>query len=186
MSQVLLALGANIAPAGGELSDALDRAVELVGRITATRVLRCSRWYRTPAYPAGSGPDFLNGAALVETGLTPQELLAELHLVEARLGRERPSRWAPRTCDLDLIAAGSLILPDRATLKRWMELDLGAAQTVVPPHLVLPHPRLHERAFVLVPLAEIAPDWRHPVTGLTAAEMCAALPVAERTAIRPL
>ncbi|HSF94714.1 MAG TPA: 2-amino-4-hydroxy-6-hydroxymethyldihydropteridine diphosphokinase [Thermohalobaculum sp.] len=185
-SQVLIALGANVPPEGGALSDTLDRALQLLDGIDETALVRSSRWYRTPAYPPGSGPDFLNGAALLESLLAPEAMLAALHDVETRLGRERPTRWAPRTCDLDMTAYGDLILPDRETLARWMALDLGKAQSLVPPRLILPHPRMHERGFVLVPLAEIAPGWRHPALGLTAAEMCDGLPVNERAAIRPL
>ena len=142
--------------------------------------------YRTPAFPPGSGPDFVNGAAILDTTLEPEALLAALHGVEARLGRERPERWAPRNCDLDLLAMGDTILPDRETLNQWMALDLGKAQSLVPPRLILPHPRMQERGFVLVPLAEIAPDWRHPVSGLSVAEMCGALPADECEAIRRL
>jgi 2-amino-4-hydroxy-6-hydroxymethyldihydropteridine diphosphokinase len=149
-------------------------------------VRRRSRWYRTPAFPPDSGPDFVNGAAELESTLEPEALLAELHRVESALGRARPSRWAPRVCDLDLIAVGDLVLPDRPTLERWMALDLGAAQSVVPPRLILPHPRMQERGFVLVPLAEIAPSWRHPVTARTVAEMRDALPPEELAAIRAL
>ena len=186
MPQVLIAMGANLAPEGGALSDTLDRALDLLGDVPGIAVARRSRWYRTPAYPPGSGPDFVNGAAALDSDLAPEELLAVLHGVEAELGRERPARWAPRTCDLDLIAIGDAILPDRPTLDRWMALDLGKAQSLVPPRLILPHPRMHERGFVLVPLADIAPDWRHPATGHSVAEMCATLPEADRAAIRPL
>ena len=95
-------------------------------------------------------------------------------------------RWAPRVCDLDLIAVGDLVLPDRATLARWMALDLGQAQTVAPPRLVLPHPRMHERGFVLAPLADIAPGWRHPATGRPVAQTPAALPAEDLEGIRAL
>jgi len=168
------------------VEEILGRALLLLAETGGITLLRRSRWYRTPAFPPGSGPDFVNGAAELTTTLAPQALLAVLHRVEAELGRQRPSRWAPRICDLDLIAIGDLVLPDRATLDRWMALDLGTAQSVTPPRLILPHPRMHERGFVLVPLAEIAPGWRHPATGRTAAEMRDALPPEELAAIRPL
>ena len=79
---------------------------------------------------------------------------------------------------------GETVLPDAATARQWMALDLGRAQTLVPPRLILPHPRLQERAFVLVPLVDVAPDWRHPLTGRSVAEMLASLPPADLEAIR--
>jgi 2-amino-4-hydroxy-6-hydroxymethyldihydropteridine diphosphokinase len=164
----------------------LEAALDLVAKTNGITFHSRSRWYRTPAFPPGSGPDFVNGAAVLETSLDPETVLAALHDAEAALGRERPARWAPRVCDLDLIAIDDTVLPDRATLERWMEIDLGKAQTVVPPRLILPHPRMHERSFVLVPLADIAPDWRHPAIGRTVAEMLAALPVEELLEIKPL
>jgi 2-amino-4-hydroxy-6-hydroxymethyldihydropteridine diphosphokinase len=164
------------------LAAALDRLAAVPG----IRVRRRSRWFSTPAFPPGSGPDFVNAAAALETALAPEALLAELHAVEAALGRVRPARWAPRLCDLDLIAMGDRVLPDAGTLRRWMALDRGAAQRVAPPRLILPHPRLQERGFVLVPLADVAPGWRHPLSGLTVREMLAALPADDLAAIRPL
>ena len=164
----------------------LGDALNLVAKTNGVTFHSRSRWFRTPAFPPGSGPDFVNGAAVLETSLDPEAVLAALHGAEAELGRVRPARWAPRVCDLDLIAIGDTVLPDRATLARWMAIDLGEAQTLVPPRLILPHPRMHERGFVLVPLADVAPDWRHPATGRTVAEMLAALPGDVLAEIRPL
>jgi len=183
MSQAVIALGANLAPPGKGPAETLERALALLGQQAGVAVLRRSRWFRTPAFPPGSGPDFVNGAAVLQTALEPEAILAALHAVEAALGRERTARWAPRTCDLDLIAVGDLVLPDRQTQRRWMALDLGRAQSLVPPRLILPHPRLQERGFVLVPLADVAPDWRHPLTRQTVAEMLAALPATETAEI---
>lgn len=185
MTQALIALGANLPAAGSDIAGTLEHALEILAGGPEIAVTARSRWFRTPAVPPGSGPDFVNGAAALETGLAPESLLVALHRVEAELGRARPARWAPRICDLDLIAVGGTVLPDRATLERWMEIDLGKAQTVAPPHLILPHPRMHERGFVLAPLADIAPRWRHPVTGCTVAEMLAGRPTQERAGFRP-
>lgn len=91
-----------------------------------------------------------------------------------------------RTLDLDLLALGDSVLPDRATQEGWASLPLADQSRLAPDRLVLPHPRLQDRAFVLVPLARVAPGWRHPVTGLTVADMLAALPQADREAVVPM
>lgn len=91
-----------------------------------------------------------------------------------------------RTLDLDLIALGDAVLPDAATQAQWRGLDPEAQRRLAPDRLILPHPRLQDRSFVLVPLADVAPDWRHPVLGLTVREMLAARPVAERSEVVPL
>jgi len=145
-----------------------------------------SRLFATPAVPAGNGPDFVNGAVAIESGWSPRETIANLHDIEARLGRRRAERWGARIIDLDLLAMDDLILPNVATLRTWMDLPQDQQQQKAPGQLILPHPRMHQRGFVLVPLAEIAPDWKHPVTRQTVAQMCAALPKADRASIRAL
>lgn len=185
VTDALIALGANLPHGGAEPEAALRRALELLHG-TATDVVAVSRFYRTPAHPPGSGPDFVNAAALLKTTLDPAELLAHLHAVEATLGRTRRVRWGPRAVDLDLLAMGDEVLPDVATQRAWAAQSPEAQRASAPDRLILPHPRLQDRGFVLVPLAEVAPAWRHPVLGLTVAEMLAALPGEALSGIMPL
>lgn len=144
---------------------------------------RTSRFYQTPAFPLGSGPDYINSAAALDCRLSPHDLLAQLHRVESTLGRTRKNRWAARTIDLDLLACGTTVFPDKVTWRKWYNLAEVEQPKAVPSELVLPHPRLQDRGFVLVPLAEIAPDWRHPVLGKSVAEMLASLSAGARAGI---
>ena len=153
----------------------------LIGRIVSV-----SRFYRTPAFPPGSGPDFVNAVALVASAMAPAEVLAALHDIEMAFGRIRETRWGARTLDLDLLTFGDAVLPDRDTYLAWQDLPPERQRDAAPEQLILPHPRLQDRAFVLIPLAEIAPHLTHPVTGRTVAEMANALPEAEKAAICPL
>jgi len=163
---ILAALGANLPTREyGAPERTLAEALKRLGARGARAVAR-SRLWRTPALPPSAQPDYVNAAARLETALAPEALLALFLEVERGLGRVRGERWAARTLDLDLLAFDGHVL-DR-------------------PGLTLPHPRLHERAFVLAPLAEIAPGWRHPVMGRTTLELLAALPPPARAEVRPL
>jgi 2-amino-4-hydroxy-6-hydroxymethyldihydropteridine diphosphokinase len=170
----LIALGANLAatPAGNAAT--LERALAaLAARLGP---VRRSRFWRSPAWPPGSGPEFVNACAAVRVALRPEAVLEVLHAIEAELGRERRRRWGPRVVDLDLLGMDDAVLPSAAEVARWMALAPADQARLAPEELIVPHPRLHERAFVLWPLAEVAPQWRHPVLGLSVAEMTAALP----------
>lgn len=182
----LVALGANLPVAGDTPEETLENALACLQAHPNIEIASVSRWYQTPAYPPGSGPDFCNGAAALRTTLAPEALLSVLHQVEADLGRERNLRWGPRVCDLDLLAMGDLVLPDAETLRSWMALSPEQAAHEMPEQLLLPHPRLQDRAFVLAPLAEIAPLWRHPLIGATVSEMLAALGEDARAEITPI
>ena len=148
---MVVALGCSLPgsyPSRDALLDAAVQALAAEGLTVAAR----SAWWTSAAWPDPTAPAYLNGVVLVETAAPADAVLAALHRIEARFGRVRAEANAPRTLDLDLIAHGRTVLD-------------GA--------LVVPHPRAHERLFVMGPLAEIAPAWRHPVSGRTAAELAA-------------
>jgi 2-amino-4-hydroxy-6-hydroxymethyldihydropteridine diphosphokinase len=153
---VLLGLGANVGDPARQIRDAVEALAEVLEGMVVSSL------YRSTAVGYVDQPDYLNVVCLGRTGLAPSGLLAESQRIEQRMGRVRSHRNAPRPIDIDILAFG-----DRA---------IRSAE------LTVPHPRMHERGFVLAPLIEIAPDWRHPVLGATPAEMLrdAAYPQAER------
>ncbi len=128
----------------------------------------------------------MNAAAVLTTTLDATALLQHLHAIEQRFDRRRDVRWGPRTLDLDLIAFGDQVVPDVATVRHWIDLPPDRQGVVAPDQLIVPHPRLQDRAFVLVPLCDIAPDWRHPVLGVTIREMLAACSDADKAGIKPI
>lgn len=180
-----IALGANLPIAGLSPAQAVSLAVSALS-CTFGGPVTASRLYATPCMPAGAGPDYVNAVVALSQAPGPAETLALLHGLEARFDRARQGRWAARTLDLDLLDHGGQVLPDAAVWAHWADLPPDRQRIEAPDRLILPHPRLAERAFVLVPLAEIAPAWRHPLLGQTAAELRDALPAADLAAIRPL
>jgi len=160
---IVIALGGNVPSVSGTPRETLASAVRSLPDEGLT-VMSLSRWWRSTAWPDPTAPEYINGVVIVETVLEPPAVLAALHRIEARHGRTRSAVNAPRTLDLDLIAHG------RTRLET--------------PTLHLPHPRAADRLFVMGPLAQIAPLWRHPVDGRTAAELAAGATVGRDS--RPL
>lgn len=181
---VLVAFGANL-PFGGMQPESTILAAAAALNGGALGDLRLSRLYRTPCFPAGAGPDYVNAAAVLTLRhqIVTSEILARLHEIEARFGRERLRRWGGRTLDIDLLAVGDTVAPDLAGFRHWHDLPPEAQAQETPDRLILPHPRMQGRAFVLVPLADVAPDWRHPVLGRSVTEMLADLPQAARAEV---
>ncbi|MGL5135820.1 MAG: 2-amino-4-hydroxy-6-hydroxymethyldihydropteridine diphosphokinase [Planktothrix sp.] len=139
---VAIALGSNL----GDSKTTVKTALDILNQHPQIQVKSCSSWYQTP--PIGPPqPDYINGCAILEVQLQPEHLLEILLAVESQLGRVRREPWGPRTLDLDVLLFDNLV---------WET-----------PTLKIPHPRMRERAFVLVPLAEIAPNWVDPVTQKT-------------------
>ena len=147
-----MALGANLPGTYPSCEALLDAAVDRLAQ-EGMAVNARSGWWRSAAWPDASAPAFLNGVVLVSTALGPHAAIERLHTIETAFGRQASARNAPRTLDLDLIAYGRL------------EIEEGG--------LTVPHPRAHQRAFVMGPLAQVAPAWRHPVLGRTAAQLWA-------------
>ena len=154
---ILIGIGANLAsPEFGAPPKSLEAALALIAE-RGVRIVARSRWYRSSPVPPSDQPWFVNGVVAVETALEPAALLDVLHEVEARFGRKRRERNEARVLDLDLLA---------------YDRRVSAAGE----NPILPHPRLQERAFVLRPLSEIVPDWRHPRLGRSVASLIADLP----------
>jgi 2-amino-4-hydroxy-6-hydroxymethyldihydropteridine diphosphokinase len=133
--RIFVGLGANL----GDAMASVRAALAQLGALPETSLVAASALYRSAPLDA-PGPDYVNAVAELQTQLEPEALLAQLHLLERRFGRQRPYHHAPRTLDLDLLFYG--------------------ARRIDSPTLTLPHPRAHQRAFVLAPLAELAPAWR--------------------------
>ncbi len=153
---ILIGLGANLPTARygaprATLSAALDRLRDL-----GVAVVRTSPWYDSAPQPPSGQPRYVNAVVVVETRLRPSALLQVLHEVEAEFGRHRTVRNAARVIDLDLLAYRDCVIDT--------------------PGLTVPHPRLAQRAFVLLPLADVAPEWRHPVSGMSVTDLLAAMP----------
>jgi len=151
---ILIGIGGNLPSRFGPPQKGLPRALDILAA-KGVDILQCSPWYGAYAVPPSEQPDFVNAVVQIVAAMPPEELLQCLQSVEREFGRVRDMPNAARTLDLDLLAYNEVCL------------DNGVQ---------VPHPRLHLRAFVLAPLRDIAPHWRHPLLNLTASELFAALP----------
>jgi len=152
----VIGLGANL----GDTTTTIEAAMEAIGELPGVTLVRRSSLWRTDPVGGPPQPSYCNAALAVHTGLSPIQLMRELLGIEGRFGRTRGARNAPRTLDLDLL---------------WIDGEAIRSSDVAGPTLEVPHPRLAERAFALVPLLEVAPDARDPATGKRYADVLAEL-----------
>lgn len=156
---ILIGIGANLPSAHGTPLETCEAALCALSE-ARIQVARHSKWYESAPQPVSAQPWYINGVAALDTAIEPAALLAALHRIEARFGRgpaDRRQKNSARTLDLDLLCYHDRLTP-------------------APGHPVLPHPRLHRRAFVLLPLRELAPAWRHPGSGVSIDDLIADLP----------
>jgi 2-amino-4-hydroxy-6-hydroxymethyldihydropteridine diphosphokinase len=154
--RILLGIGANLIPDGyASVRDGCEAAIAMLSD-HGIRLDRQSRWFETAPVPISDQPWFVNAVLLAHTALSPEETLAQLHAIESQFGRTRNVRNEARVLDIDLLDYGGEVIDE--------------------PSLTLPHPRLHQRAFVLMPLRDILPEWTHPKTGDDVTAMISALP----------
>lgn len=166
MSTILVGIGANLPSARhGTPLQTVEAALTALDEHPSVRVRRRSRWFESAPVPLSDQPWYVNGACLVETDLDARALLGVLHKIETDFGRVRTEKNAPRVLDLDLLVYDDVLTTDA------QDFDV-------------PHPRLHERAFVLLPLRDLVPGWSHPRTGVALDVLIAALD--EGQTIRPL
>jgi len=174
--EILLGLGANLSSNVGSPLQTLQAAIEAMPAMGITPG-RCSSFYQTAAIAPDAQPPYVNAVISVETAHSAADLLAQLHALEALFGRTRKQRWGSRSLDIDLLDYRGEVVPLTGE-RAW-----GPAGGPGPRPLTLPHPMMAKRAFVLVPLAEIAPSWRHPVTGESAQTLLERLEAPEKQGV---
>ena len=177
---------------GGNLPDYVRSSLAIVGSVPAVfkekgQLVRfVSRFFLTQSYPLGSGPDFVNAVMVVQSSLGSHEMMNLCHVIEKRFDRQRSTRWAPRTLDLDIIAQGPKVMPNREEQDLWRTLSAHQQTERAPDDLILPHPRMQDRAFVLVPMCDVCPEWVHPVLQRSARALCGDLPAQDLDGVRAL
>ena len=162
MNNYLIALGSNIAFEKFSKLGTLKKALVTMSGL-GINVIEVSGWWESKAFPSGSGSNYVNGVVDASSDLKPDILLNCLKKIEGHFGRESSERWSSRTLDLDLLACNGLILPTKEIFLNWMTLPMHLQLKMTPKELILPHPRIQDRLFVLKPLGEVSPDWIHPV-----------------------
>lgn len=185
MRRYLVAFGGNVASKFGNPAETMSAALDYLEQ-DGVRIASKSKIFSSESYPDPSDPEFANGVVEILDDREPADLLANFHQVEAYFGRQRVSRWGARTLDLDILTCDDQVLPDEVSWRRWHDLPVNRQAIETPDHLILPHPRLQDRAFVLVPLMDIAPEWVHPVLGKSVRQMHDELPEKVRNQVKPL
>ena len=162
MIKYYIALGSNLETENMDRLEILNKALEYFPMFSIS-LIKVSSFWESKSYPNKNQPNFINAVSEVQSILNPHQTLCSLKKIEIILGRKVNSRWGSRVLDLDILASGSLILPNLRIFNRWLKMPLQHQIQNQPNQLILPHPRIQDRLFVLKPLSEIDPSWIHPV-----------------------
>ena len=179
MINYVVVLGSNLPSEFGNSFETLKQCIYEIKKYLAVEPLLESNWYSSSSVLDKREPKYLNVGIRFSTNLNPSELIKFTSGLENKYGRKRRKRWASRTCDIDILLSDQKILPSQDYFEKWLKLDFSDQIKLVPNELVIPHPRLQERAFFLKPLYDLQPNWTHPFLNLNSKEMLDSLPLNE-------
>ena len=183
MTTCLISFGANIPGPLGCPAETLNQAIKEF-QYQDLLILKKSQIYSSLAFPDPKKPAYLNGCLQILVNCGPNDVLCKLKAIETKMGRRTNHRWGSRICDLDLLSFESKVLPSSEIFNHWYRMPFKNQLLEKPDELLLPHPRIQDRAFVLKPLLDVAAGWMHPVHNLTVKEMFNFLPKEERDAVK--
>ena len=170
MKKYFIALGSNLETQKLSRLEIINTAL---GHFSQFKIIliKVSSFWESRSYPDKSQPNFINAVSEVHSELNPYQILHELKTIETKMGRKNNTRWGNRVLDLDIIGSGSIILPNNFEFNKWLKMPLHKQIKIQPDELILPHPRIQDRLFVLKPLDEVDPNWTHPVLNKTSFEL---------------
>ena len=185
MVKCLISCGANISGPFGKPSETLTIVLDEFEQRNL-KVVNKSALYSSLAFPDPQEPKYLNRCLELKVDVKAAEVLTLLKQIEIRMGRRAGSRWGSRSCDLDLLSFAGQVCPNKKVFDYWYRMTLEKQIIEKPTVILLPHPRLQDRAFVLKPLMEFAAEWTHPVLNLSVREMYNSLSRADKESVKPI
>lgn len=185
MAECLISCGANIPGPFGKPSQTLINVFDAM-QLESLIILKKSKLYSSVAFPNPEKPSYVNGCVAIEVDCDARAVLDILKNIEIKMGRQPNLRWDSRVCDLDLLSFGNMVMPNNEIFEYWYKMPLNRQIIEKPNELLLPHPRIQDRAFVLKPLMDFASDWMHPVLNLTVRQMFNFLSQDERDSVKPI
>tara|TARA_A100001011_G_C14230709_1_gene808672 strand:+ start:471 stop:1097 length:627 start_codon:yes stop_codon:yes gene_type:complete len=170
MTKYLIALGSNLETEKLQKLEIIKKALIAFSNFNM-KLIKVSSFWESRSYPDESQPNFINAVSEVYSELNPYEILNELKKIEKMFGRKTSKIWGNRVLDLDILSSGSIILPNLDIFNMWLKMPFSLQISNQSKVLILPHPRIQDRLFVLQPLSEVNPDWIHPVLKKNAQEL---------------
>ena len=170
MKKYFIALGSNLETQNLSRLETINTALRCFSQFSIN-LIQVSSFWESRSYPDLSQPNFINAVSAVHSELNPYQILHKLKTIEKKMGRKNKTRWENRVLDLDIIGSGSIILPNKFVFNKWLKMPLQKQIKNQPDELILPHPRIQDRLFVLQPLSEVDPHWTHPVLNKTPLEL---------------